>query len=77
MKAHYAFTVQKNQKNLHRQLAASPWQKASARLYDRTDAHRRLAACVVQNLTTTDLGVAFPHAVQVTRTVSQSSRPAA
>ncbi|WP_234367286.1 ISAs1 family transposase [Streptomyces pluripotens] len=68
-KAHYAFTVKRNQKNLHRQLATLPWEKASAKFYDRTDAHGRLETRVVQALTITDLGVDFPHAVQVAKIV--------
>ncbi|WP_413751864.1 ISAs1 family transposase [Streptomyces sp. R-74717] len=63
--AHYVFTVKRNQKSLHGQLAALPWQKASAKFYDRTRAHGRLETRVVQVLTIADLGVDFPHAVQV------------
>jgi predicted transposase YbfD/YdcC len=61
--------VKRNQKSLHRQLAALPWQKASARFYDRTDAHGRLETRVVQALTVSEPGVAFPHAVQVAKIV--------
>ncbi|MFI5747032.1 ISAs1 family transposase [Streptomyces sp. NPDC051644] len=68
-KAHYAFTVKRNQKNLHRQLAALPWGKASAKFYDRTTAHGRLETRVVQALTITDLDIDFPHAVQVAKIV--------
>lgn len=68
-KAHYAFTVNHNQKNLHRQLAAPPWEKASAKFYDRTTAHGRLETRVVQALTITDLDIDFPHAVQVAKIV--------
>ncbi|MEV0738035.1 ISAs1 family transposase [Streptomyces sp. NPDC050549] len=68
-KAHYAFTVKRNQKNLHRQLTVLPWQKASAKFYDRTDAHGRLETRVVRALTITSLGVGFPHAVQVAKIV--------
>jgi predicted transposase YbfD/YdcC len=68
-KAHYVFTVKRNQKNLHRQLAALPWDKASAKFYDRTAAHGRLETRVVQALTIGDLGVDFPHAVQVAKIV--------
>ncbi|WP_238698279.1 ISAs1 family transposase [Streptomyces sp. E5N91] len=66
-RAHYAFTVRRNQKNLHRQLAALPWQKASAKFYDRTDAHGRLENRVVRALTVSELGVDFPQAVQVAK----------
>ncbi|MEU9875432.1 ISAs1 family transposase [Streptomyces phaeochromogenes] len=59
-KAHYAFTVKRNQKNLHRQLATLPWEKASAKFYDRTTAHCRLETRVVQVLTVSELGVDFP-----------------
>lgn len=46
-KAHYVFTVQRNQRNLHRRLAALPWEKTSAKFYDGTDAHGRLETRVV------------------------------
>ncbi|MCZ4513680.1 ISAs1 family transposase [Streptomyces sp. ActVer] len=75
-KAHYAFTVKRNQKNLHRQLAALPWQKASAKFYDRTSAHGRLETRVVRALTITDLGVDFPHAVQVAKIVRHRTQRA-
>jgi predicted transposase YbfD/YdcC len=68
-KAHYAFTVKRNQKNLHRQLAALPWEKASAKFYDRNTAHGRLETRVVQALTITGLDIDFPHAVQVAKIV--------
>ncbi|MEU5348355.1 ISAs1 family transposase [Streptomyces sp. NPDC020766] len=68
-KAHYAFTVKRNQKNLHRQLAALPWEKSRAKFYDRTAAHGRLETRVVQALTISELGVDFPHAVQVAKIV--------
>jgi len=68
-KAHYAFTVKRNQKNLHRQLAALPWEQSRAKFYDRTAAHGRLETHVVQALTISELGVDFPHAVQVAKIV--------
>ena len=68
-KAHHAFAVKRNQKNVHRQLAALPWAKARAKFYDRTAAHGRLETRVVQALTISELGVDFPHAVQVAKTV--------
>ncbi|GAA1305532.1 ISAs1 family transposase [Streptomyces sanglieri] len=67
--ARYAFTVKRNQKNLHGQLAALPWQKTSAKFYDRTRARGRLETRVVQVLTIADLGVDFPHAVQVAKII--------
>lgn len=68
-KAHYAFTVKKNQKGLYEQLRTLPWQKATAKFYDRTTGHGRLETRVVQALTVTELGVDFPHAVQVAKIV--------
>jgi predicted transposase YbfD/YdcC len=64
-KAHCAFTVKRNQKNLYEQLRTLPWQKATAKYYDRTEGHGRKETRVVQVLTVTDLGVGFPHAAQV------------
>ncbi|MCX5561939.1 hypothetical protein [Streptomyces sp. NBC_00038] len=61
--------MKRNHRNLHRQLAALPWQKASAQFYDRTAAHGRLETRVVRALSITDLGVGFPHAVQVAKIV--------
>ncbi|GHH82163.1 hypothetical protein [Streptomyces capitiformicae] len=40
-KAHYAFTVKRNQKNLYQQLRTLPWQEATAKFYDRTTGHGR------------------------------------
>ncbi|WP_370270698.1 ISAs1 family transposase [Streptomyces sp. V4I8] len=68
-KAHYVFTVKRNQKNLYEQLRALPWQEATAKFYDRTTGHGRKETRVVQALTVTDLGVDFPHAAQVARVV--------
>lgn len=68
-KAHYAFTVKRNQKNLYEQLRTLPWQEATAKFYDRTTGHGRKETRVVQALTVTDLGVDFPHAAQVARVV--------
>ncbi|MER5225179.1 ISAs1 family transposase [Streptomyces flaveus] len=64
-KAHHAFTVKRNQKNLYTQLSTLPWEKATAKFYDRTTGHGRKETRVVQVLTVTDLGVDFPHAAQV------------
>ena len=68
-KAHYAFTVKRNQKNLYEQLRTLPWQEATAKFYDRTTGHGRKETRVVQALTVTDLGVDFPHAAQVAKVV--------
>lgn len=68
-KAHYAFTVKRNQKNLYEQLRTLPWQEATAKYYDRTTGHGRKETRVVQALTVTDLGVDFPHAAQVAKVV--------
>jgi predicted transposase YbfD/YdcC len=66
-KAHYAFTVKKNQKRLYQQLRDLPWTEVTARHYDRGEGHGRLETRVVQVLTVTDLGVDFPHATQVAK----------
>ncbi|WP_415924569.1 ISAs1 family transposase [Streptomyces sp. MI02-7b] len=55
-KAHYAFTVKRNQKNLYRQLATLPWALATKKHYDRTAGHGRLETRVIQALTITELG---------------------
>ncbi|WTK75634.1 ISAs1 family transposase [Streptomyces sp. NBC_01261] len=68
-KAHYAFTVKKNQKGLYDQLRALPWGEATAKFYDRSTGHGRLETRVVQALTVTDLGVDFPHAAQAAKIV--------
>ncbi|MGW3742118.1 ISAs1 family transposase [Streptomyces sp. NPDC005146] len=68
-KAHYAFTVKRNQKGLYEQLRTLPWGKATAKFYDRSIGHGRLETRVVQALTVTDLGVDFPHAAQVAKIV--------
>ena len=68
-KAHYAFTVKRNQKNLYAQLRALPWAEGTAKFYDRTTGHGRAETRVVTALTVTELGVDFPHAAQVARVV--------
>jgi predicted transposase YbfD/YdcC len=68
-KAHYAFTVKRNQKGLHEQLRTLPWDEATAKFYDRSTGHGRLETRVVQALTVTGLGVDFPHAAQVAKIV--------
>ena len=67
--AHYAFTVKKNQKGLHEQLRALPWDEATAKFYDRSTGHGRLETRVVQALTVTGLDIDFPHAAQVAKIV--------
>ncbi|UKY54617.1 hypothetical protein [Streptomyces inhibens] len=47
-KAHYAFTVKKNQPGLYAQLKAPPWNEATAKFYDRSEGHVRLETRVVQ-----------------------------
>jgi predicted transposase YbfD/YdcC len=68
-KAHYAFTVKKNQKSLYDQLRTLPWGEATAKFYDRSSGHGRVETRVVRALTVTDLGVDFPHAAQVAKIV--------
>jgi predicted transposase YbfD/YdcC len=65
--AHYALTVKKNQPGLHERLRTLPWNKATAKYYDRTEGHGRKETRVVQVLTVDDLD--FPHAAQVARVV--------
>lgn len=67
--AHYVFTVKKNQPGLYEMLRLLPWDRASAKFYDRSQGHGRLETRVVQVLTITDLDVDFPHAVQAARIV--------
>ncbi|MFE6692224.1 hypothetical protein ACFVFQ_37965 [Streptomyces sp. NPDC057743] len=55
VKKAYAFTVKKNQPLLHRRLRALPWERATARFYDRTVGHGRKETRVVQALTVNDL----------------------
>jgi predicted transposase YbfD/YdcC len=64
-KAHYAFTVKKNQPTLYERLRALPWQQATAKFYDRSEGHGRKETRVVQLLTVDDLD--FPHATQVAK----------
>lgn len=59
----------RNQKNLYEQLRTLPWGEAAAKSYDRTTGHGRRETRVVQALTVTDLGVAFPNAAQAARAV--------
>ncbi|NUK84416.1 hypothetical protein [Streptomyces lunaelactis] len=55
-RAHGAFTVKLNQRQLHAQLKALPWKEARAGLHDRNCGHSRLEALVVHVLTVTDPG---------------------
>jgi len=68
-KAHYAFTVKKNQKGLQEQLRALSWNRATAKFYDRSTGRGRLETRAVQALTVTGLGVDIPHAAQVAKIV--------
>ena len=64
-KAHYAFTVKKNRPALHERLRRLPWERATAKFYDRSQGHGRRETRVVQVLTVDDLN--FPHAAQAAR----------
>ncbi|MDX2565149.1 ISAs1 family transposase, partial [Streptomyces sp. TX20-6-3] len=66
-KAHYLFTVKLNQPTLYDRCRRLPWEKATAKYYDRTKGHGRKETRVVQVLTASHLG--FPHARQVARAV--------
>ncbi|MEU0113248.1 hypothetical protein ABZ137_05855 [Streptomyces bobili] len=68
-KAHYAFTVKRNQKNLYEELRTLPWGEATAKFSDRTTGHGHLEARVVQALTVTNLGVDFSYAADVAKVV--------
>jgi hypothetical protein len=48
-KAHYAFTVKKNQKGLYQQLRDLPWTEVTARHYDRSQGHGRLETRLVRS----------------------------
>ncbi|WP_234442964.1 ISAs1 family transposase [Streptomyces cellulosae] len=54
---------------LYAQLKTLPWDKATAKFYDRSHGHGRLETRVVQVMTVTALGVDFPHAAQVAKIV--------
>jgi predicted transposase YbfD/YdcC len=64
-KAHYAFTVKKNRPTLHERLRTLPWERATAKFYDRSQGHGRRETRVVQVLTVDELD--FPHAAQVAK----------
>ncbi|MEV5646387.1 ISAs1 family transposase [Streptomyces flaveolus] len=68
-KAHYVFTVKRNQKNLYTQQSTLPWEKATVKPYDRITGHGRKNTRAVQALTVTDLGVDFPHTAQAAKVV--------
>jgi predicted transposase YbfD/YdcC len=65
--AHYVLTVKRNQAGLHERLRTLPWEKVTAKYYDRTQGHGRKETRVVQVLTLDDLD--FPHAAQAARVV--------
>ncbi|WP_405015677.1 ISAs1 family transposase [Kitasatospora sp. NBC_00070] len=65
--AHYLLVVKANQPELHRRLRSLPWKDVTARRYDRQVGHGRRETRVTRALTVTDLGMAFPHAVQAAR----------
>ncbi|MEV6209069.1 ISAs1 family transposase [Kitasatospora sp. NPDC051914] len=56
-----------NQPTLFRQLRSLPWPEVTARHYQRGTGHGRRETRVVRALTTTDLGLDFPHAVQAAK----------
>ncbi|MFF6980269.1 ISAs1 family transposase [Streptomyces sp. NPDC008343] len=72
-KTHYAFTVKKNQPTLHERLRTLPWERATAKFYDRSQGHGRRETRVVQVLTIDDLD--FPHAAQVARITRHRTSP--
>lgn len=64
-KAHYLLTVKLNQPTLYASCRRLPWDKATAKYYDRTEGHGRKETRAVQVLTVSHLD--FPHARQVAR----------
>ena len=57
--------MKKNRPALHARLRTLPWDRATAKFYDRSQGHGRKETRVVQVLTVDDLD--FPHAAQVAR----------
>jgi predicted transposase YbfD/YdcC len=66
-KAHYLLTVKLNQPTLYARCRHLPWEKATAKYYDRTEGHGRKETRVVQVLTVSHLD--FPYARQVARVI--------
>ncbi|WP_244809762.1 ISAs1 family transposase [Streptomyces sp. So13.3] len=65
--AHYLLVVKTNQPRLHHQLRSLPWERVTARRYDREEGHGRKETRVTRVLTVDGLGLDFPHAVQAAR----------
>jgi predicted transposase YbfD/YdcC len=63
--AHYVLTVKANQPTLYANCRALPWEKATAKHYDRSRGHGRTETRVIQVLTVSHF--AFPHVRQVAR----------
>lgn len=73
-KAHYAFTVKRNQPTLYERLRTLPWTKVRCCYYDRTKGHGRRDTRVIKVLTISELdGLDFPHAAQVARVTRHST----
>ncbi|MGW2207385.1 ISAs1 family transposase [Streptomyces sp. NPDC001774] len=66
-KAHSLLTVKLNQPALHDRCRRLPWEKATAKYYDRTEGHGRKETRVIQVLTVSHLD--FPHARQAARVI--------
>jgi len=64
--AHYAFPVKKNQPIPYAQLKTLPWDKATAKFYDRSHGNGRLETRTVQVLTS-------PPSASTSRTPRRSS----
>ncbi|GAA3596300.1 hypothetical protein GCM10022295_91580 [Streptomyces osmaniensis] len=71
-KAHYVFTVKKNQPLLHQRLQTLPSKRATVKFYDRTVGHGRRETRTVRVLTVDDLD--FPHNAQDARTTRHRTR---
>ncbi|THA30114.1 ISAs1 family transposase [Streptomyces sp. A1547] len=65
--AHYLFVVKANQAGLSAALRSLPWNKVTARRYDRGRGHGRRETRSTRVLTVTDLGLDFPYAVQAAK----------
>ncbi|MER6076248.1 ISAs1 family transposase [Streptomyces sp. NPDC001817] len=71
--AHYVLTVKASQPTLYASCRALPWQKATAKYYDRSRGHGRTETRVVQVLTVSHF--AFPHVRQVARITRHRTAP--
>lgn len=71
-RAHFVFTVKKNQPTLYQRLRTLPWDHVTVTHYDRGAGHGRKETRVLKALTVDDLD--FPHVHQVARLTRHSTR---